>query len=105
LVLSGKVYIHNHNPYDHTGAHWSEVFDPVNGKWEALPNLPTYIDDCLIICATIENPDRIIVAFRIPKDHYSSDVHHRSWKELEPARHKLHPMCHREWLQRSFKCG
>lgn len=75
-----------------------------------MPNPPTYTDDCLVICATLENSDGIIVAFRVPKDiyyaiFYEYDVHHRSWKELEPARRKLHPMCRREWLQRSLSVG
>jgi hypothetical protein len=101
LVLGDKVYIYSHDLSYHTGANWSEVFDPIIEKWEALPNPQTYTGDCLIICATLENPDKIIVAFRAPKDHYYAifyvyDVHHKSWKELEPARRKLHPMCRRE---------
>jgi hypothetical protein len=109
-VLGGKVYIRSHDHSYHTGAHWSEVFDPVNGKWEALPNPPMYTDDWLIICATLENPDRIIAAFCVLEDYnyatfYEYDVHHRSWKELEPARRKIHPMCRREWLQRTLSVG
>ncbi|KAE8008609.1 hypothetical protein FH972_005104 [Carpinus fangiana] len=54
--------------------------------------------------------DRIIVALCVPYDHYYAtfyeyDVHHRSWKELEPTRRKIHPMCRREWLQRSLSVG
>ncbi|XP_059437136.1 putative F-box/kelch-repeat protein At2g29810 [Corylus avellana] len=104
-VLGGKIYVRNHSPSHHTADSWSEVFDPVNRKWETLPNPPSYHHDCLIIYAVLENPDRIIVAFRVPKDTYSAifyeySVHDRSWKELAPARRKLHPMCRRGWLER-----
>jgi hypothetical protein len=109
-VLGDKVYICSYDHSYHTGAHWSEVFDPVNGKWEALPNPPTYTNDCLIICATPENPYRIIVDFRVPKYHYYAifyvyNLHHKSWIELKPSRRKLHAMCCKEWLQRSLSVG
>jgi hypothetical protein len=29
----------------------------------------------------------------------------KSWKELAPARRKLHPMCRREWLERPLSVG
>jgi hypothetical protein len=109
-VLGGKIYVRNRLPSHHTADSWSEVFDPVNRKWEALPNPPSYHYDCLIIYALLENPSRIIVAFHIPKDtsstiFYEYSVHDRSWKELAPARRKLHLMCRREWLQRPLSVG
>jgi hypothetical protein len=48
-VLGGNIYVRNRLPFHHTADCWSEVFDPVNRKWEALPNPPSYVHDCLII--------------------------------------------------------
>jgi len=67
-VLGGKTYVLNDLCCDHTDPHWCEVFDPVHRKWEALPNPPTYLQDGLIFYAALENPNRIIGAFRVPVD-------------------------------------
>jgi len=104
-VLGGRIYVRNHEPCNHTDAHWGEVFDPVNGKWEAFPNPPNYppkysrnYRECIIISAALKNPDRIIVAYRVPDDRsyaifYAYNVNHRSWAMLAPAKRKLHRFC------------
>jgi len=110
-VLGGKIYVLNNLRRDHTDPHWCEVFDPVRRKWEALPNPPTYLQDGLIFYAALENPNRIIGAFRVSIDtppaaiFYEYNVQHRSWKELAPARRMLHPMYRFDWLERTLGVG
>jgi len=110
-VLGRKIYVLNDQCWDHTDPHWCEVFDPVNRRWEALPNPPTYLQDGLIFYAALENPDRIIGAFRVPVDtppsaiFYEYNVQHRSWKELPHARRKLHHTYRFDWLERTLGVG
>jgi hypothetical protein len=67
-VLGGKIYVLNDRCWNHTDPHWCEVFDHVNRRWEALPNPPTYLQNGLIFYAALDNPNRIIGAFRVPVD-------------------------------------
>jgi hypothetical protein len=78
--------------------HWAEVFDPENETCELVPNPPMYSgrssSDRVILSAVLQNPDRLIVAQRVPDDLYSAifytyDLQHRSWKLLEPAKREL----------------
>jgi hypothetical protein len=55
-VLGSMIYVCNHLPCDHTDPHWCEVFDPLNRKWEALPNPPAYLQEGLVIYAALDNP-------------------------------------------------
>jgi hypothetical protein len=78
--------------------HWVEVFDPANETCELVPNPPKYfvrsISDRILLSAALQNPDRLVVAHRVPTEPYSAifyayDLQHRSWKMLEPAKRKL----------------
>lgn len=113
-VLGNKIYVRNdefQTPPLHY--HWGEVFDPANGKWETLPNPPKYpvkYPECTVISAVLENPERIIVAYRAANDHSSAifyvyNVQHRSWGLLVPAKRQLHHMCKEDWVGRAASVG
>lgn len=66
-ALGRKKYVRNSLQYGERYRHWGEVFDPADGKWEAVPN-PPIDDQGIIICAAVGNPERIIVAYEVPGD-------------------------------------
>lgn len=109
-VLGNRIYVRN-GEYEALPHHWGEVFDPADGKWEALPNPPKYpvnYPECTIISAALENPKRIIVAHRAPDSFaifYVYNVQHRSWGVLAPAKRKVRPMCNEGWLGRAVSAG
>jgi len=96
FVLDGKIYVFSSRQMNMPPtAHWGEVFDPHNGKWEALPD-PPYDSSFTIISAALENPNRILVAFHVSDTWYSAmfyayNVQHRSWEMLAPAQRNIHP--------------
>jgi hypothetical protein len=67
-VLGNKIYLLSSLARTPLLNHcWGEVFDVDNGKWEALPNPPNYrVQDreSIVLSAVVENPERVIVAYR-----------------------------------------
>jgi hypothetical protein len=104
FALDKKIYVFS----SHLGGtcptvHWGEVFDPENGKWEALPD-PPYDMSFIIHSAALKNPSRILVAFHVPDTRYSAmfytyNVQHRSWEMLAPPQRKIHSMFPRSCFQ------
>ncbi|KAE8099028.1 hypothetical protein FH972_017044 [Carpinus fangiana] len=96
-VLGNKIYLSNSLSHTDLLNHcWGEVFDVDNGKWEALPNPPNYrVQDpeSIYLSAVVENPERVIVAYRGSDGSaifYAYNVRHRSWGRLAPAERWLH---------------
>ncbi|KAE8098853.1 hypothetical protein FH972_016887 [Carpinus fangiana] len=103
LVLGSKLYVLGSDRRDLD--FYAEVFDPVINKWVVLPE-PPYKMSYFIISAALENPNRILVASKLPQapsegcsyDNLSAvffvyDVGHGDWKTLEPAQRKIHRSC------------
>ena len=101
LVLDGKIYVfsghlrHIFEPNIPPTACWGEVFDPDNGRWEALPD-PPYDSRVTTLAAALENPNRLLVGFGVPGKHMTAvfctyNVQNRSWEFLEPAERNIHP--------------
>jgi hypothetical protein len=103
LVLGSKLYLLGSDRRDLEI--YAEVFDPVINKWVVLPE-PPYEMSYFIISAALENPNRILVASKLPQapskgrsyDNLSAaffvyDVGHGDWKTLEPAQRKIHSSC------------
>jgi len=92
LVLDGKIYVFSaRGPRDMP---WGEVFDPDNGKWEALPE-PPCDSSYTIFSAALENPNRILVTFHVSGTCNSAmfcayNVQGRSWEMLAPAKRNIH---------------
>jgi hypothetical protein len=109
-VLGHKLIVWN-SILGQLSLHWAEVFDPVNGTCELVPNPPKYfvssIADRILLSAALQNPDRLVVAHRVPTDRYSAifyayDLQHRSWEILEPTKRKLpryHVVRDEVWLE------
>ncbi|KAE8099013.1 hypothetical protein FH972_017030 [Carpinus fangiana] len=96
-VLGNKIYLRSSlSQADLLNHCWGEVFDVDNGKWEALPNPPNYpVQDreSIVLSAVVENPERVIVAYRGSYNSaifYAYNVRHRSWGRLVPAERWLH---------------
>jgi hypothetical protein len=105
LVSGGKLYVSNYFSYHNKlFSHWGEVFDPTDEKWEAVPNPPIYpwnsrnTENSIIISAVLENPDRIIAAYRVPNEpnegyyyaiFYAYNVQHKHWEKLKPSKREL----------------
>ncbi|GLT73462.1 hypothetical protein SLA2020_453200 [Shorea laevis] len=104
LVLGGKLYVVSglrfHSP-THRRAWDGEVYDPMTGSWQPLPEPPCYMGS-LIITAALENPNRILAAsypYVLPEDEDSFDysyanfcmydVQNCSWKMLDPSPRKI----------------
>ncbi|KAE8076054.1 hypothetical protein FH972_014727 [Carpinus fangiana] len=102
LVIGGKLYVlsgFDHDTYDYSSSDLhGEVFDPVTGLWEALPDAPWPMKS-LIISAALENPNRILVAsiaqgdFDTCATFFTYDVQNRSWECLKPCRRNMHRDC------------
>ncbi|XP_059463031.1 uncharacterized protein LOC132191915 isoform X2 [Corylus avellana] len=114
-VLGNKIYLRNSFSQTPPLLHpcWGEVFDVDNGKWEALPNPPNYpfqYPESIVVSAVVENPERVIVAYR-PNAHYSFatfyayNVRHRSWGRLAPAKRFLHKLICDSWPGSSVSAG
>ena len=96
-VLENKIYLRNSSSQTDLLNHcWGEVFDVDNGKWEALPNPPNYLvqnPKSIVLSAVVENPERVIVAYRANYNSaifYAYNVCHRSWGRLALAECWLH---------------
>jgi hypothetical protein len=105
-VLGSKLYVLGSDRLDLDI--YAEVFDPVINKWVVLPE-PPYEMSYFMISAALENPSRILVAFKVPQspdrtslesyyDNLSAvffvyDIEHGDWKTLEPAQRKIHRSC------------
>jgi hypothetical protein len=102
-VLGSKLYLLGSDRRDLEM--FAEVFDPVINKWVVLPE-PPYEMSYFIVSAALENPNRILVALKVPQapsegcsyDNLSAvffvyDVGHGDWKTLEPAQRKIHRSC------------
>jgi hypothetical protein len=79
-----------------------------NGKLSlTLQIILQIIMNRIIICEAVENPERIIVAYRVPDDRssaifYAYNVQHRNWGMLAPRKRKLHRFllgAHEDWCQ------
>jgi hypothetical protein len=107
LVIGGKLYVlsgFDHDTYDYSSSDpHGEVFDPVTGLWEALPDAP-WPKKSLIISAALENPNKILVASIVRGDideacletratFFTYDVQNRSWECLKPCRRNMHRDC------------
>jgi hypothetical protein len=107
LVIDGKLYVlsgFDHDTYDYSSSDpHGEVFDPVTGLWEALPDAP-WRKKSQIISAALENPNRILVAsidqgdidagcFDTSATFFTYDVQNRSWECLQPCRRNMHHDC------------
>lgn len=98
FVLDGKIYVVSGHDRKRPGAAGVEVYEPTTGKWKALPDLPSPMG-CRSICAALENPSRIFVAFRtdtypekcVTSEFYQYDVREDCWKSLDNR--KMHFMC------------
>jgi hypothetical protein len=92
LVLGGKLYVLGGDLYSNAfHSRGGEVFDPITGSWEALPDAPCPME-FHIISAALENPNRILVASPGQEQgrytlatFFTYDVQNCSWKLLEPA--------------------
>ncbi|KAE8099066.1 hypothetical protein FH972_017076 [Carpinus fangiana] len=92
-----KIYLRNSLFQTHLLNHcWGEVFDVDNGKWEALLNPPNYLvqyPESIVLSAIVENPERVIVAYRASYNSaifYAYNVRHRSRGRLAPAKRWHH---------------
>ncbi|XP_062167837.1 uncharacterized protein LOC133874025 [Alnus glutinosa] len=109
LVVGDKLYVLNKCPFSLCWG--AEVYDPMTGVWESLPE-PPYRKAYHIISAALENPNRILVA-TLPFLDYESededededkhkdifanfimyDVQNCCWKILGSEPRKIHPKC------------
>jgi hypothetical protein len=96
-----------------------EVYDPMNDSWKALPVPPCYMG-AHIICAALENPNRILVAslsyFPDDEEHepvfddsfanfFIYEVQNCSWKMLCPARRDLAAQCPLGFIGKAVAVG
>jgi len=106
LIPFWKGKVHHQHSHHHQ---WGEVFEPANGKWEALPNPPNYpfeYPECIFMSTALENPSGIIAVYRAKDNDYFDifyvyDVQRRFWGMLAPVKCKLHRLCDVRWQARA----
>uniref|UniRef100_A0A7N2N3A7 FKB95-like N-terminal Kelch domain-containing protein n=1 Tax=Quercus lobata TaxID=97700 RepID=A0A7N2N3A7_QUELO len=113
IVVDGKLYVFGGFGWEmeiEGSVEWMEVFDPSLGRWESLPNPPSYCEfrgDHLILYAHLEANNEIMVTKPPTKDGYEWDfveifsynVRSRSWNEL------FQPSEQRILINPHIKCG
>jgi hypothetical protein len=109
-VVGGKIFVCNSSFYKHAhsnldNAHWGELFDPVNGKSEHIPNPPFSARAVISVSTAPEKPEILFVAFH--EHHYICqlsmyNVESRSWKMLPPS---LSLLCHEGWQGKVVTVG
>jgi hypothetical protein len=109
FVIGGKLYALSGNESSRVPpkAPAGEVYDPLTNSWKALPVPPCYMG-YHILCAALENPDRILVASipefsgdedRLPvfdlsvANFFIYQVQNCSWKMLCPGHRRLVARC------------
>jgi hypothetical protein len=101
-VVGSKIFVCNSSyykfaPSDPDNGHWAELFDPVNGKSEYIPDPPFPARAVISVSAAPEKPEILLVAFH---ERHSVcqfclyNVESRSWKMLPPVFSSLH---HEKW--------
>ena len=104
IVVDGKLYVFGGFDWEieiEGLVEWMEVFDPSLGRWESLPNPPSYCEfrkDRQILHAHLEANNEIMVTKPPTKDGYewnfveffSYNVRSRSWNELfQPSEERI----------------
>jgi hypothetical protein len=101
-VVGSKIFVCNSSYYkfahsDPDNAHWAELYDPVNGKSEYIPDPPFPARAVISVSAALEKPEILLVAFH---ERHSVcqfclyNVESRSWKMLPPV---FSFLSHEQW--------
>ena len=87
IVVNGKLYVFGGffslNPIDESCG-WMEVYDPILGSWECLPNPPSYSETDAIVFAGLECKNEIMVGNMERSgdaDYYSYNIVSSSWRK------------------------
>jgi hypothetical protein len=109
-VVGSKIFVCNSSFYkpahsDPDNAHWGELFDPVNGKSEYIPDPPFPARAVISVSATPEKPEILLLAFHERRSvcvFCLYNVESRSWKMLPPVFSILY---HDQWQVKVLTVG